>query len=306
MEANFSMYFGLAVQLYEATLISDDSKFDRMKSNTASFTSEEKLGLDVFNGKGKCASCHGGPVLTSAALEVNKTIDSTEQVISRMKMKDGGVSIYDEGFYNIGLIPNDYDIGVGGTDPWNNPLSFSKQYQSRLFVDQFSVDACKFPIPFSPICSTSWNWAAERIAVVNNFKAPSLRNIELTGPYMHNGSLATLEQVVDFYDRGGNFDNVGKATDVTVLGLSSTEKSALVAFLKTLTDERVAYEKAPFDHPALQIPNGHVGNQNSVTAGNSIATVLGVDEVKTIPAVGSSGIANRLGTFESLLISGGN
>ena len=48
------------------------------------------------------------------------------------------------------------------------------------------------------------------------------------------------------------------------LNLSSTDVDDLVAFLKALTDERVRWEKAPFDHPSLTIPNGHVGDENKV------------------------------------------
>lgn len=60
----------------------------------------------------------------------------------------------------------------------------------------------------------------------------------------------------------------------------------LVAFLKTLTDDRVRYEKAPFDHPQLFVPNGHPGDQNSVTdSGNGQPT----EQLLEIPAVGRKG-----------------
>ena len=92
------------------------------------------------------------------------------------------------------------------------------------------------------------------------FKVPSLRNVELTGPYFHNGGVATLEQVVDFYSRGGDFHeanitNLHPAID-TIGGMDATRKANLVAFLKSLTDDRVRYQKAPFDHPQLIIANG--------------------------------------------------
>lgn len=66
------------------------------------------------------------------------------------------------------------------------------------------------------------------------FKTPSLRNVALTAPYMHDGSVATLEEVVDFYDRGG--DSVaGKDKLIYKLNLTAQEKSDLVAFMKALT-----------------------------------------------------------------------
>lgn len=75
------------------------------------------------------------------------------------------------------------------------------------------------------------------------FKTPSIRNVTLTAPYMHDGSSATLEDVVEFYDRGGdgpngdrtNGDRTNKDKLIYKLNLSAQEKSDLVAFLKTLT-----------------------------------------------------------------------
>jgi cytochrome c peroxidase len=68
------------------------------------------------------------------------------------------------------------------------------------------------------------------------FRVPSLRNVALSAPYMHDGSLATLEAVVDHYNQGGNGS---PNTDPTLhpLGLSQQEKADLIAFLESLTDE---------------------------------------------------------------------
>jgi cytochrome c peroxidase len=68
------------------------------------------------------------------------------------------------------------------------------------------------------------------------FKTPGLREITRRNPFMHDGSLATLEQVVDHYDKGG-VDRPSRADLMKPLGLTSQEKSDLVAFLKTLTSE---------------------------------------------------------------------
>jgi cytochrome c peroxidase len=65
------------------------------------------------------------------------------------------------------------------------------------------------------------------------FKTPGLRNVALLAPYMHDGSLATLEAVIDYYDRGGN-DKKGKSPFVLKIGLTREEKKDLLAFLKTL------------------------------------------------------------------------
>jgi cytochrome c peroxidase len=121
------------------------------------------------------------------------------------------------------------------------------------------------------------------------FKTPGLRDIALTAPYMHNGGMATLEQVVDFYNRGRGDDG---GRNAQLLGLNSQQKADLVAFLRTgLTDQRVLLEQAPFDHPQLFIPNGHPGNQFSVTpSGNTNGTPTATDELVEIPAVGRNGL----------------
>jgi cytochrome c peroxidase len=67
------------------------------------------------------------------------------------------------------------------------------------------------------------------------FKTPTLRNIELTAPYMHNGSMSSLEEVVSFYNNGGGTLTT-KDSRVKPLYLLKEEEVALVAFLKTLTD----------------------------------------------------------------------
>ncbi|MFN0008749.1 MAG: cytochrome-c peroxidase [Planctomycetota bacterium] len=97
-----------------------------------------------------------------------------------------------------------------------------------------------------------------RFAVTGNpadrgaMRVPSLRNVELRAPYFHNGSMATLEDVIDFYDRGGDFDAPNLPPTIRPLGLSAQQKTALAAFLRRpLTDARVASAQPPFDHPAL-------------------------------------------------------
>jgi cytochrome c peroxidase len=81
-------------------------------------------------------------------------------------------------------------------------------------------------------------------ADAGRFKTPTLRNVALTAPYMHDGSLATLEQVLDFYDRGGNGGAFGQGRGrggrrIRPLGLSADERGDLVAFLRALTGRSV-------------------------------------------------------------------
>lgn len=84
------------------------------------------------------------------------------------------------------------------------------------------------------------------------FRTPSLRNVELRGSMMHNGRFATLEQVVDFYDRGGDFAAPNKDPRVRPRNLTAQQKTALLAFLRRpLTDPRAAAESGPFARPGL-------------------------------------------------------
>jgi cytochrome c peroxidase len=66
------------------------------------------------------------------------------------------------------------------------------------------------------------------------FKTPTVREVARTSPYMHDGSIASLEEVVDYYDRGGN-RNPTLDAELRPLGLTSVEKAALVSFLRTLS-----------------------------------------------------------------------
>lgn len=74
------------------------------------------------------------------------------------------------------------------------------------------------------------------------FRAPSLRNIELTAPYMHDGSMATLEEVMDHYISGGK-PSPNRDTFIPAIDLDSYERQAIIAFMKTLTDTKVINEE---------------------------------------------------------------
>jgi hypothetical protein len=151
------------------------------------------------------------------------------------------------------------------------------------------------------------------------FKAPQLREVELTGPYFHNGGKLTLRQVVDFYVRGGDFPVTNAHhRDFNILNLnaelqsdlSEDEKVALVDFLLELTDDRVAFERAPFDHPQLVLPldgtapesDGTV-NRDVMLAG-CVSSKLGPGAQAcdggmfvNVPAVGAGGLALRIPNF---------
>jgi cytochrome c peroxidase len=108
---------------------------------------------------------------------------------------------------------------------------------------------------------------------LGEFRTPSLRNVELRTPYMHNGRFQTLEEVVEFYNRGGDFNAPNKDPRVRPRNLSTQQKADLVAFLKRpLTDPRVAAQTAPFDRPILYTESNRVPQ----VTGSGIAGTSGI------------------------------
>lgn len=331
IEANFSFFFGLAIQAYENTLISDETRFDVPRNKLGEPTNlseQERRGLALFSTE--CLLCHQGPTFSSAAHpSVLSAKRARQRLVERREINgdfDGlglAVAFFDIGFANTSVTPTEYDLGVGATDPYGNPLSFSEQYYATLqhpekkMVDPIPLSACDFQRQFyrdftahelvdhkdegcknsptagripSPRVVEMESHQFERgrlvTAVKGAFKIPSLRNVELTGPYMHNGSMKNLEEVLDFYDRGGNVSNPHHIGDLVFpRPFQKSERDDLIVFLKSLTDERVRWEKAPFDHPELRVSFGH---KDGVTSEPT-------DQMVTIPAVGGQGRSEAMG-----------
>ncbi len=91
------------------------------------------------------------------------------------------------------------------------------------------------------------------------FKSTPLRNVELRAPYMHNGQFATLEEVTEFYDRGGDHPAPNLPILIRPLGLTAQQKSDMNAFMRRpMTDPRVRDELPPFDRPQLYTESSRV------------------------------------------------
>ncbi|MGI2901952.1 cytochrome-c peroxidase [Tolypothrix sp. VBCCA 56010] len=270
MEYNFPLFFGLSIQMYEATLISDNTPFDQFQEgNTGALTPQQQNGLKLFSDvtRAGCIFCHSGAEFTSASVS-----NVSKQRITSFNLGNT-TAFVDTGFFGIGVRPIQDDLAVGDNDPYGNPLSEARVAQQGKFQQLLGED----PNVTVPANAT--------VIADANFKTPGLRNVELTAPYFHNGGQLTLKQVVEFYNRGGDFRQ-GNALVPISPPLTEAEKDDLVAFLKSLTDERVRYDKAPFDHPQLFVPNGHPGNTSSVT---NDGTGKATDNLLEIPAVGRNG-----------------
>jgi cytochrome c peroxidase len=251
MQYNFSLFFGLAIQLYEATLVADDSPYDRfMDGDPNAISPLAVAGVDLFRNqlRGQCINCHEGAEMTGASVQQVRA--------SPTRIRDGQAA--DRGFNNIAVLDTIQDLGLGAKDLLGNWLSTVK----RLV-----------PPPADPI------------VVDGAFKVPGLRNVELTAPYFHNGGHLDLDAVIEFYSHGGD-SHPGQITldgvriePMPIFDFTPEERQALKAFLLSLTDERVRFQQAPFDHPQLFVPNG-VGAPRMIMPG---------DQLMEIPAVGRFG-----------------
>jgi cytochrome c peroxidase len=320
MEANFSLFWGLAIQMYETTLVSDQSPFDAfMAGNNSALTATQLRGLLVFLnrgtadnppavnnaiaaaggniGAGNCVACHSGPEFTGAAfsslskgtnlelIELEATAQLSSGLLVPFPDRSG---LEDNGFANIGVRPTSEDLGRGAGPPNNNdfpfPLSFTRQALAGL--TNLLPPGADLPCTLGPggTCPPG-----TIVQVDGAFKIPGLRNAELTGPYFHNGGQATLSQVIDFYTRQGDFGDVNlpnTAGEIANINLNAaSDKARLVAFLLSLTDDRVRFERTPFDHPQLKVPNG--------------GTFASEQPRIIVPAVGAAG-GPALGTFLGL------
>ena len=193
---------GKALASYERTLLSANSPFDHwyFGKDQNAVSKEVKAGFKIFSGKGQCVTCH--TVTKEAAL------------------------FTDQGFHNTGiahlqLIPEkEVHVDLGGGLTVKMPRA-----QINEVLTPPERDRGRYEITRDP--TDLWR-----------YKTPSLRNVALTAPYMHNGALLTLEAVVDYYDRGGT-NSDGQDPKIAPMSLTQQEKRALVAFLRSLTGDNV-------------------------------------------------------------------
>ena len=195
---------GMALASYERTLNSANSAFDRWfygKQNQA-ISDAAKKGFQLFTGKGGCSACH--------------TITSQHALFTDNKLHNTGIGYADS--MDMQPVKQRIQIAPG----------------TYISVDNDVIDSISEPKPgdlgryeVTQLPEDRWK-----------YKTPSLRNISLTAPYMHNGRFETLRQVVEFYSQGGT---VNKDLDPLMkpLNLNELEIKELTAFLQTLTGSNV-------------------------------------------------------------------
>jgi len=199
----------MAIAAFERTIVSGDSPFDRYNygGEVNALTEQQKKGFDLFVNEGRCVSCH--------------VIEQTQALFT------------DNRFHNIGVGINDIQEEVPALAGEYIKANLSvKEVDVKVLTDKRSSELGRFAL------TTGFD-------DLGSFKTPTLRNIAVTAPYMHDGSLATLRDVVVHYNNGGvtvegNPVNDFLSGGIRPLNLTDEEIDALVAFMEALTSPEFA------------------------------------------------------------------
>lgn len=141
-----------------------------------------------------------------------------------------GALMTDQAHYNLGVPPN-----PAFEEEPQRQIAMRERMRSKGFSEDVYLKLDRDPGRFR---------ATKDMADIGKFRAPPLRYVKYTAPYMHNGVFFTLEEVVDFYNQGGDEDPFGTKTDkIKPLGLSAQEKADLIAFLDSLSGKEILVER---------------------------------------------------------------
>ena len=195
---------GHALASYQKTLVAANTPFDlwRYNQDSKALSPEAERGYELFIGKGGCSSCH--------------TIGEDYALFT------------DSGLHNTG-------IGYARS-MFSPPEKSLVQIAPGVVieVERSAYEAAAEPIP----SDLGYYEVTQDPADRWKYRTPTLRNVALTAPYMHDGSLDTLLDVVAFYNNGG-VANEGLDARIRPLGLNESEQQALVAFMEALTSAEV-------------------------------------------------------------------
>jgi cytochrome c peroxidase len=229
--------FGKAIAAYEQLLVTPGGAFDRWVADVAAGMDESSTaislaaqrGAHLFVGKAGCSDCHNTPLMT------------------------------DNQFHNIGVqqigmgVPTVNDCPAGGVCdcapasdthagpknciPWGAYDGIDKLQHNLFRRDSSWSD--------DPADDSRMSFVKMALspALEGGYRTPSLRNVALTGPYMHDGSITSLEDVIWHYNTGGSSNSPGsRAAEIKPLYLSDRDQSDLVAFLRALDTDPIAPE----------------------------------------------------------------
>lgn len=200
---------GKALAAYERKLVSREAPFDRFvrelrettPARSSAMPESAQRGLKVFLGRGRCHMCHSGP-------------NFTDYEFHNTRVPPGSDAVNDPGRFRGALSVR--------SDPFNGlgEHSDARSGAARRRSEE--------KLEYLLLSGESWG----------ELKTPSLRNVAVTGPYMHRGQLASLDEVVEFYSDRVNAPRFQVHEDqfLRPVHLSAAEKADLVAFLEALTD----------------------------------------------------------------------
>ncbi|MFC1670223.1 cytochrome-c peroxidase [Spirochaetota bacterium] len=190
-----------AIASFERTIIGGDTPFDKYRygGDKKAISKAAIRGLKVFNSNGRCQECH--------------TIGETDALFIDNKYHNLGVGI-------IKYLPKLREIVAAYLKPDKEKTPADK----KLLTDKVISELGRFVV-------------TKKQEDIGAFKTPTLRNIALTGPYLHDGSHKTLKEVILLYKRGGE-KNPFLSGAIRELKLSNRDISDLIAFLKALTSPK--------------------------------------------------------------------
>ena len=199
----------MAIASFERTIVAGDSPFDRWYFGGEKTAMSESAirGFEVFLGDGRCVSCH--------------TIEQDHALFT------------DNRFHNIGVGINRIQDRVPEIAPkFLEAKAKGMDVDVKVLTDPASSELGRFAV-------------TEGLDELGAFKTPTLRNVAVTGPFMHDGSLATLRDVVVHYNNGGVTTKGEKVNDflsggIRELNLTEEQITDLVAFMEALTSPQHA------------------------------------------------------------------
>ena len=193
---------GRAIAAFERTLVFVDSPFRRfLNGDATAISAQARAGFDLFNGKARCAACH--------------------------QMNPSNPLGTDNRFHNVGVSARHQNF----EDLAQKALKALAEGASEQKLDELAVG--------TDLSELGRFMVTHNRSEIGSFRTPQILNIGITGPYMHDGSMATLWDVMDHYNKGGEA-NPFLDGGIEPLALTEEEIDQLVAFLFTLTDDRFA------------------------------------------------------------------
>jgi len=197
---------GHALAAFERTRLSTEAPFDRfVQGDQKAMNASQIRGWALFTGKARCGNCH--------------SYDPALPLFGDNRFHNTGAAAHKQDFNRLAKRAEE-SAGVAGSKEQIDRLALETDYSElgRFLVTRKRED-------------------------IGSFKTPFLRDVLLTGPYMHDGSLETLWDVVEFFNQGGE-RNPFLDAEMKPLGLTGNEVDDLVNFLGALTSDRYAELRA--------------------------------------------------------------